>query len=75
VAGDDEGAALQFAACERLAESGDLRHRFLPDLVRVVLEVDLEIDARPFLGDDRDLLTLGGRERARRPVAQAVYES
>jgi hypothetical protein len=60
--GKNESVALQFGARQSLAKSGNLRNSLRADMVRIVVEVHFEIDARPLLGDRCDLLALGGRQ-------------
>src|SRR5262249_56685230 len=58
VAGHQEHAVLELRTRQRLAEFGDRGLGLAADLGRVVVKVDLEIDARLFLGDRSDPVTL-----------------
>ena len=74
VAGDHEGAALELRARQRAAERADRRHRRRTDVRGREGKFDFDIDARPLLGDRRDVLALGGGERAARLVLDEVEE-
>ena len=74
MAGDHEGRALQVGVGQRAAQRLHRGKRLGADVGRVVVEGDFEIDIRLVLGDGRDLLALGDRQRARGAAADVCDE-